>query len=105
MTTKTKAVIHECDNCDWEGPEEKLACAMADMADFFERITPGCPVPSGDCPECGACCYPRDENWRKLKAFDGLLAACEQVLADIGDRLTGRTTTMLRAAIAKAKGQ
>lgn len=34
-----------------------------------------------------------------------LLAACQQVLKDFGDRLTGRTVIMLRAAIAKASPQ
>jgi hypothetical protein len=38
-------------------------------------------------------------------ASPDLLAACEQVLKDFGDRLTGKTVIMLRDAIAKASPQ
>ncbi len=41
---------------------------------------------------------------RACNAHDGLVAACNQVLKDVGDRLTGKTVLMLRAAIAKANG-
>lgn len=54
-------VMHECDNCDWTGTEDQLRDVLADMEDLFERIEPGHIVPSGDCPECGANCYPVEE--------------------------------------------
>lgn len=66
-------MIHECDNCGWSGSEEELGCVMADMADFFERVTPGCPVPSGDCPECRACCYPLDQREEMHQMFPDLV--------------------------------
>lgn len=113
MTATT--VIHECDNCDWEGPEDELACCMADMEGFYERISPGCPCPSGDCPECGACCYPRDENWRRLQSFDELLTAlkvADAMLRPLVMKMSIRThfhehnqlENTIRKAIRKAEG-
>jgi hypothetical protein len=43
----------ECDNCDWEGTSEQLET----IKDVQERLDPGCPVPAGECPECGALAY------------------------------------------------
>lgn len=43
-----------CDNCEKEWFEEELKVAK----DYFERISPGQMVPSGECPACGAFCYP-----------------------------------------------
>ena len=45
---------HVCDNCQktWEDEE------LAEIHDPVERIDPGGVVPSGECPECGALCYP-----------------------------------------------
>ena len=39
----------------------------------------------------------------RLNCHDNLLEACKQVQADIGDRLTGKTVLMLRAAIVLAE--
>lgn len=43
-----------CDNCgkQWNHGE------MEDISDFFDRTEPGGMVPAGQCPECGALCYP-----------------------------------------------
>jgi hypothetical protein len=45
---------HECDNCKKVHPAKKLKA----IPDLFERVEPGCPLPSGECPDCGALCYP-----------------------------------------------
>lgn len=44
---------HECDNCgaEWNGLQ------LDEICDLTQGIDPGCPVPSGQCPECGALCY------------------------------------------------
>ena len=41
-----------CQNCEWEGDQ-----ADTDpIDDIFMRVDPGEPMPSGQCPECGALC-------------------------------------------------
>lgn len=54
---------HVCDNCDgrWRGEDLQI------IADFQERVTPGCPCPSGECPTCGALCYPVKRATRKVR--------------------------------------
>lgn len=48
----TDEVKHACQNCDWTG----AASALAPIKDIFQRVAPGEPMPSGECPECGALC-------------------------------------------------
>lgn len=43
-----------CQDCLWEG--EEADCDPID--DIFERVSPGEPMPSGQCPLCGALCQP-----------------------------------------------
>jgi len=45
----------ECDNCGavWQDGE------MDEIKHFWERVTPGCIMPSGQCINCGALCYPK----------------------------------------------
>lgn len=45
---------HCCANCEriWKLTELK------EIADFWARVEPGETVPSGECPDCGALCYP-----------------------------------------------
>jgi hypothetical protein len=45
---------HVCDNCErtWDDDELQQIC------DMWERVEPGGIMPSGQCPECGALCYP-----------------------------------------------
>ena len=47
---------HTCDGCGmtWSFAE------LVGIEDFFLRVSAGGIVPSGECPECGALCYPDD---------------------------------------------
>ncbi len=45
---------HQCDNCG----KVFTADELCDVEDFSMRVEPGGIVPSGECPECGALCYP-----------------------------------------------
>jgi hypothetical protein len=47
--------IHVCDNCSWSGE----APVPIDLSKLGERAEPGGVVPSGECPQCGALCYPQ----------------------------------------------
>lgn len=46
--------LHQCQNCDAIHPE----CALAPIQDLGQRVEPGEPMPSGECPDCGALCQP-----------------------------------------------
>ena len=50
--------MHECDNCG----EEWVLAELAEAKDLSERVDPGGEMPSGECPDCGALCYPVDEE-------------------------------------------
>jgi hypothetical protein len=45
---------HECDNC----AEVWTEGALTAIQDYFQRVEAGGIVPSGECPKCGALCYP-----------------------------------------------
>ena len=49
---------HACQNCGrvWEADE------LLEIADLSARVAAGEPVPSGECPACGALCQPTDEK-------------------------------------------
>jgi hypothetical protein len=51
---------HTCDNCGATFECDQLEA----IESFFERVEPGGLVPSGECPDCGALCYPAE-------VFDG----------------------------------
>jgi len=51
--------VSDCGNCQWHGIP---AIIFPNIPDFMERIEPGGTVPSGECPQCGALCYPADER-------------------------------------------
>lgn len=57
--------MNKCDNCECTGEPE---IELADIPDLFQRIEPGGVVPSGECPECGALCYPVEESVPQSKA-------------------------------------
>jgi hypothetical protein len=48
------ALTEVCDNCKKEYKREMLC----EVKDYFQRVEPGGVVPSGECPACGALCYP-----------------------------------------------
>ncbi len=52
---------HRCDNCSkvWDADELK------DFCDIMQRLDPGGTVPSGECPECHALCYPVEPEEEK----------------------------------------
>jgi len=45
---------HECQNCG----ENMEAALLNDICDIAQRVAVGEPVPSGECPYCGALCHP-----------------------------------------------
>lgn len=44
---------HACDNCEKVWPLDQLN----EVKDFHQRVAPGEPCPSGECPDCGAVCH------------------------------------------------
>ena len=50
----------KCQNCGAVWPDEFLL----PVEDLSERVAPGEPMPSGECPDpdCGAVCHPTKEN-------------------------------------------
>jgi hypothetical protein len=53
---------HKCDNCDTLWDETSLV----PVEHLTERVDPGGIMPSGQCPECHALCYPCDERESKV---------------------------------------
>ena len=45
--------LSECQNCEAINPASKLR----PIEDIHQRVEPGEPMPSGECPECGALCH------------------------------------------------
>jgi uncharacterized membrane-anchored protein len=45
---------HLCQDCNKLWREEDLVLPIKDI---FQRVLPGEPMPSGECPECGALCH------------------------------------------------
>lgn len=65
QTISTSADFSRCQNCD-------VIVRSADLppiADLEQRVESGEPMPSGECPECGALCQPfeppTDEQMRE----------------------------------------
>lgn len=54
--------MSRCQNCDWQGPDEQLGRQIEDTPDLLERVAPGEPMPTGECPECRALCQPFEED-------------------------------------------
>jgi hypothetical protein len=50
--------LSECQDCGGVFPQSKLK----PVKDLHARVAPGEPMPSGECPECGAVCQPIDEG-------------------------------------------
>jgi hypothetical protein len=60
---------HTCDGCEKTWSASKLE----DISDLTERIEPGGIVPSGECPECGALCYPKAKKAKKAKKTEPIV--------------------------------
>lgn len=56
ITNDEKEPINVCDSCKKEWKREMLC----EVKDYFQRVEPGGVVPSGECPGCGALCYPKE---------------------------------------------
>jgi hypothetical protein len=55
--------FHTCGNCG----ASTVSSAVKPITDFFERVEPGGMVPSGECPVCGALCYPNKSLKKQRK--------------------------------------
>lgn len=52
-----------CGNCQKiMQSEAELAHVFPDIPDLLERISPGEPVPIGECPDCGALVHTEEED-------------------------------------------
>lgn len=59
----------ECDNCGKRWREDKLNAPR----DLWERLTPGCPVPAGECPSCGCLAYVDElPEWLLVYHYEGM---------------------------------
>lgn len=57
LPSKRASLEHECDNCGECWTENNLH----EIDDYFQRVESGGVVPSGQCRECGALCYPFED--------------------------------------------
>jgi len=55
---ETEPDLQECQNCGsvWDAED------LREVEDLHMRVAPGEPMPSGECPSCGAVCHPHDEG-------------------------------------------
>lgn len=62
--------LHRCDNCNKVFAKVELAEAKH----LAMRTDPGGVVPSGECPDCKALCYPleKDPDWETVMDYFGL---------------------------------
>ena len=53
--------MNRCDDCNKKWTDEQLEehnkLGVENIPDLEQRIDPGCEVPSGECPACGALVY------------------------------------------------
>jgi hypothetical protein len=84
-------MMHRCDGCEREHPLADLA-PIEDLED--RGWTPGWPSPSGQCPTCGALCFPSRPVYLDsgvealLEEAEGALAACGPPAAELRGRIT-----------------
>lgn len=85
----------KCDNCGKVYSEDDLKV----VRHLHERVDPGGIMPSGECPnsECGALCYPTDEDTTKVK-----LRLTVDVVYDPKGETTENLKALLRAIADKA---
>ena len=65
--------LHRCQNCDATLKNDEI---VQDIRDLHQRVSPGEPCPSGECPHCGALCHEIDQPGDKSSEFK-LLARAE----------------------------
>jgi len=65
ITKGDEEPIDVCDNCRKEYKREMLC----EVKDYFQRVEPGGVVPSGECPACGALCYPIEKIPKRVKEW------------------------------------
>jgi hypothetical protein len=53
----------ECQNCSMVVADEDLK----EIRHLSERVAPGEPMPSGECPYCGAVAHPTDKEVSRIK--------------------------------------
>ena len=58
MTGVDGAELQECQNCGMRWAEDDLRV----VRNLTMRVLPGEPMPSGECPECGALCHAVEET-------------------------------------------
>jgi hypothetical protein len=56
---------HICDNCGKKWDLRSVVYAKS----MNQRVDPGGVMPSGECPECGALCYPEKSSKRSNKTW------------------------------------
>lgn len=48
---------HRCQDCGKQWPDSQVVL-LEDVKNLLDRVSPGEPTPSGECPECHALCQP-----------------------------------------------
>lgn len=76
--------LSECQNCSKTWADDELKTYIHHIQD---RVEPGEPMPSGECPECGALCQPMD----RLELLESLLESLE----DTGESSDGGASYMV----------
>ena len=76
---------YQCDNCEWTGKIEE----MDECRDVWSRVEPGDRMGFGDCPECGAFCFPEEEakpapvSTNSKEVIEDLLGAVSALLTQV----------------------
>ena len=55
-------LVHVCDNCGEVYTDETLPKTLYQIHHLADRLSPGCPTPSGECGECGALTYEEEAD-------------------------------------------
>lgn len=83
LTPERDDIPCRCDNCD---AADLKAGDLEMITDIQERLDPGCIVPAGQCPHCGALAYYQDEHapgWTAQSIGHRLAHAHEQATATL----------------------
>lgn len=70
-------IVHKCQSCGTKWDKD----ALKEIKDIFQRVAPGEPMPSGECPDCGALCHPIEIPWMlDNPSFGKLKEAAQQYI-------------------------